>query len=119
MNQQLVAAPTLTNPVNHANHNTRDESDPTAEWAMTLDLFGLARAAPERSLAELSLVADPIARLKEVNWDFPERIAHSDIEGLHPYPAKFVTELPRALLSILPVPSGTAVLFMRADLREG
>lgn len=49
-------------------------------------------------------------RLEEVKWDFPERIAHSAIEGLHPYPAKFVAELPRALLNILPVPQGTVVL---------
>lgn len=49
-------------------------------------------------------------RLAAVNWDFPARVAHSDIEGIHPYPAKFVTELPGALLDILPVQSGTAVL---------
>ena len=48
--------------------------------------------------------------LTEINWDFPQRVVHSDIEGIHPYPAKFVTELPRALLSALPVPLGTAVL---------
>ena len=48
--------------------------------------------------------------LAEINWDFPERVAHSSIEGIHPYPAKFVAELPRALLNVLPMPSGTAVL---------
>jgi SAM-dependent methyltransferase len=50
------------------------------------------------------------SKLKDVLWDFPERVAHSDIEGLHPYPAKFVAELPRALLNILPIPAGTVVL---------
>jgi DNA modification methylase len=50
------------------------------------------------------------AKLRDVKWDFPERVAHSDIEGLHPYPAKFVAELPRALVNILPIPTGTAVL---------
>ena len=48
--------------------------------------------------------------LAEIDWDFPERVAHSSIEGIHPYPAKFVAELPRALLNILPMPPGTAVL---------
>ena len=48
--------------------------------------------------------------LAQIDWDFPERVAHSSIEGIHPYPAKFVTELPRTLLNILPVPSNTAVL---------
>jgi len=54
--------------------------------------------------------SDFASQLGAIQWDFPERVAHSDIEGLHPYPAKFVTELPRALLSVLPVPRGTAVL---------
>ena len=44
-----------------------------------------------------------------MDWDFPRRVAHSPIEGLHPYPAKFVTELPRALIEALGVPEGTAV----------
>ena len=47
--------------------------------------------------------------LKSVNWDFPERVPDTDIEGIHPYPAKFIAELPRTLLSALPVPDGTAV----------
>lgn len=55
-------------------------------------------------------LTDLVSQLAAIQWDFPERVAHSDIEGLHPYPAKFVTELPRALLSVLPVPKGTAVL---------
>ena len=49
-------------------------------------------------------------RLADVDWDFPQRVAHSEIEGIHPYPAKFVAEIPRALLEILKVPEGTAVL---------
>ena len=48
--------------------------------------------------------------LAHVDWDFPERVAHSGIEGIHPYPAKFIAELPRALLDALPVAPGTAVL---------
>ena len=48
--------------------------------------------------------------LSAVDWNFPNRIVHNDIEGLHPYPAKFITEIPGALLDILPVPPGTAVL---------
>ena len=51
-----------------------------------------------------------IGKLANVDWDFPKRVTHSGIEGLHPYPAKFVAELPRTLLNILPVPAGTAVL---------
>lgn len=46
----------------------------------------------------------------DIDWDFPDRVVHSGIESIHPYPAKFVAELPRALLSVLPIPPGTAVL---------
>ena len=52
----------------------------------------------------------PIRALAAVDWDFPERVAHSGIEGIHPYPAKFIAELPRALLESLPVAPGAAVL---------
>ena len=50
------------------------------------------------------------AALSMVDWNFPGRIAQSDIEGLHPYPAKFITEIPGALLDALPIPPGTTVL---------
>ena len=52
----------------------------------------------------------PMELLSALDWDFPDRVAHSDIEGLHPYPAKFVAEIPRALLSVLPRQEETAVL---------
>lgn len=51
-----------------------------------------------------------VRELGDIDWDFPERVAHSGIEGIHPYPAKFIAELPRALLQSLPVTPGTAVL---------
>ena len=51
-----------------------------------------------------------VEALSSVDWDFPNRIANNKIEGLHPYPAKFVTEIPGALLDILPVPPGAVVL---------
>jgi site-specific DNA-methyltransferase (cytosine-N4-specific) len=50
------------------------------------------------------------AALAAFDWDFSTRRSHSDIEGLHPYPAKFVAELPRAILDILPISPGTSVL---------
>lgn len=60
-------------------------------------------AGPQRAL-------DVSAKLEGADWDFAQRVSHSPIEGLHPYPAKFVADLPRALLHTLPIPAGTAVL---------
>lgn len=48
--------------------------------------------------------------LSTIDWDFPSRVGHSAIEGLHPYPAKFIAEIPRALLDVLPIASDSAVL---------
>ena len=50
------------------------------------------------------------AQFANTDWDFASRVAPSPIEAIHPYPAKFVAELPRRLLDLLPVPRGTAVL---------
>ena len=61
-------------------------------------------------LQEGDVDASLAAKLAKTDWDFPDRVAHSPIEGLHPYPAKFVADLPRVLLHALPVPAGTAVL---------
>ena len=41
------------------------------------------------------------ARLSEVSWDFSEKRKASAIDGLHPYPAKFIPEIPGALLDSL------------------
>lgn len=48
--------------------------------------------------------------LAAIDWDFPSRVAHSAIEGLHPYPAKFIAEIPGALLDVLPISAGSVVL---------
>lgn len=58
--------------------------------------------------ADAELVA--VSALTGIDWDFPQRVTHSAIESIHPYPAKFIAELPRALLDALPVPPGTSVL---------
>lgn len=76
-----------------------NQEDTLISDVLTLD--GSGQKGRESSISEA---------LSDVQWDFPLRVAHSDIEGIHPYPAKFVAELPRALLENLPLPSGTAVL---------
>jgi hypothetical protein len=68
------------------------------------------------SLAEdvLSVHADSEStlrlRLSAVDWSFIRRERPAAIESIHPYPAKFIGEIPRALLSLLPIPAGTLVL---------
>ncbi len=48
--------------------------------------------------------------LQTVDWDFPERSVQEPLEAIHPYPARFISEIPRSLLDALPLPSGAIVL---------
>lgn len=48
--------------------------------------------------------------LSRVNWDFPESNTTANINSIHPYPAKFIQEIPKTLIRIIGVPTGTWVL---------
>lgn len=50
------------------------------------------------------------ACLEEIDWSFQERSKAPAIEAIHPYPAKFIGEIPRALIETLPLPKGAGVL---------
>jgi DNA modification methylase len=45
--------------------------------------------------------------LEETNWDFPESKTSRGIHALHPYPARFIPEIPRKLLQLYPPKAGT------------
>lgn len=66
-----------------------------------MPLPGNTRNSTDRHVAEA---------LGALDWDFPNRVVQGDVEGLHPYPAKFITEIPGALLDVLPLPPNSAVL---------
>lgn len=53
---------------------------------------------------------DEVARLNQIDWSFSVRGKAPKVEAIHPYPAKFIGEIPAAFLRTLPIPSGTAVL---------
>lgn len=56
-------------------------------------------------------IGDPKVRaLEEIDWAFSTRVLGNGIDSLHPYPAKFITQIPGTILDVLaPVP-GTVVL---------
>lgn len=45
-----------------------------------------------------------------INWDFPDSVTENTIHSIHPYPAKFIPEIPHALIDIVGLPTGTWVL---------
>src|ERR1043166_9555244 len=48
-------------------------------------------------------------RLDQIDWDFVERAAPSMLERVHPYPAKFIGDIPRSLLQTIGLPPSTVV----------
>ena len=49
------------------------------------------------------------ARISSIDWSFVDRQRAPAIEAIHPYPAKFIGDIPRALLGALPLPPKTLV----------
>jgi DNA methylase len=47
--------------------------------------------------------------LCSINWAFATAKTQEGPHGIHPYPAKFIPQIPRALIGLLPPPDGTAV----------
>lgn len=60
--------------------------------------------------ANMNIANDIKEKLHEIDWDFTGSSAAKGIHSIHPYPAKFIPEIPRTLLDTLPLPEGTAVL---------
>jgi DNA modification methylase len=50
------------------------------------------------------------SRLSAIDWSFTNRAKAPAIEGIHPYPAKFIGDIPRAFIEHLPIPQGTKIL---------
>lgn len=48
--------------------------------------------------------------LKAINWDFSASNTRKSIHSIHPYPAKFIPEIPSALMDILPIKENTKIL---------
>jgi DNA modification methylase len=51
-----------------------------------------------------------VARLERTDWDFRVRVVEHEVESVHPYPAKFIADLPGAFLDALPVSPDTLLM---------
>ena len=51
-----------------------------------------------------------VATLRSTNWDFHDSTTENDAHNIHPFPAKFIAQIPRTILSLFGVAPGTAVL---------
>ncbi|MFQ5509782.1 MAG: DNA methyltransferase [Leptospirillia bacterium] len=48
-------------------------------------------------------------RLSQIDWSFEDRSTAPGVEAIHPYPAKFIGDIPRSLIEALPIPNNTVV----------
>ncbi len=48
--------------------------------------------------------ADPVAALAAADWDFADVPTDDTVHSLHPYPAKFIPQIPRQLIQALSAP---------------
>ena len=51
-----------------------------------------------------------LSALHKTDWDFPNSNKADGIHSIHPYPAKFISEIPKTLIDILGVPKDTWIL---------
>src|SRR6185369_6752514 len=47
--------------------------------------------------------------LREIDWDFKDAHSKRSLHSFHRYPAKFIPEIPRALIRVLPPSAGSVV----------
>jgi site-specific DNA-methyltransferase (cytosine-N4-specific) len=52
---------------------------------------------------------DRIAKLTAADWHFASAKTQAGVHGIHPYPAKFIPQIPRQLIQILAPPVGSVV----------
>jgi DNA methylase len=56
------------------------------------------------------LAAAAYTRLQQIDWTFANARTRGQTHGIHPYPAKFIPQIPQALISALHPGDGTAVM---------
>jgi site-specific DNA-methyltransferase (cytosine-N4-specific) len=72
--------------------------------------FGLEQTEIEKYQKSKNIeVRDPIPNLFRYDWSFPAQNGGNGIFNLHPYPAKFIPQIPNTLIKSLGVPKETVV----------
>ncbi len=74
-----------------------------------MNLYDSPAVADEIGVASSPSEGGLQASLAAIDWSFEKRGRAPAIESIHPYPAKFIGDIPRTLMSALPLPPGTLV----------
>jgi DNA modification methylase len=80
----------------------------TSEGAVTLDLESVDSGTLHASLHPAHVEdAVSLKRLASIKWDFSNEHTRQLTHGIHPYPAKFIPQIPAALIEELTAPGET------------
>lgn len=82
-------------------------TDNIAEATAEFSADALQAPADLQALAELADSDGVLARLNEVNWAFADDDTTYLSHDIHPYPAKFIPQIPRNLIARLSMPGET------------
>jgi len=73
-------------------------------------LAAIARGTQAQSAIEkYDLMEDTIEKLNKLDWGFDNAITDEWTHGIHPYPAKFIPQIPRTLIKALSKPGQTVL----------
>ena len=72
--------------------------------------YDTADCLNESQQVKNSYINKSLKELMSIDWTFSIRSNVHEIEALHSYPAKFISDIPKTFLNILPLPKNTAVL---------
>lgn len=73
--------------------------------------FGNSLQAAPRSFAPNGYRADVLNKLERHCWDFPDsKSSKGSLHAIHPYPAKFIPEIPQALIAEFAPAAGSLIL---------
>lgn len=69
----------------------------------TIALHPQENPAGNRHLSEKAI----LARLASINWDFTDAVTNSGTHSFHPYPARFIPQIPKSLITTFTRPGET------------
>lgn len=88
------------------------ESSDTEQSRQPFEAEARSRPAPQAPAPPVGHRAelDVAERLMSVNWDFAEVTKREAVHDVHPYPARFIPQIPRSLIQLFHPGDGSAVL---------
>ncbi|MBN1575737.1 MAG: hypothetical protein JW913_04245 [Chitinispirillaceae bacterium] len=76
-------------------------NDKVAEIAVEYEVQDSTAATELETLSELESSSEILRRLKAIDWDFTDSDTTFLTHGIHPYPARFIPQIPNTLIRML------------------